>query len=112
MPVAGPALESSWELPQLESAQVALSAGRATEALALIEDHARRAPGSALREEGRALAVLSLLALGRHDDARAAASAFATLHPQSLFLPRVQRALALSSASSASSASSSSPPTP
>jgi len=98
--VASPALESSWELPQLESARAALSAGRAAEALALVEDHARRAPGSALREEGRALAVWSLVALGRHDEARAAATTFATLHPQSLFLPRVQRAVASLSPSS------------
>jgi hypothetical protein len=95
-PVATPALESSWELPQLEAARAALAAGDADKALTLVEDHARRAPGSALREEGRALAVLALVALGRRDEAQAAATAFATQHPQSLFLPRVRRAVASS----------------
>ena len=85
--------EVSWEVPQLESARAALAAGQPAEALRLVEDHARRAPGSALREEGRAIAVLALVALGRHDDAQAAATAFSAAHPQSLFLPRVRRAV-------------------
>lgn len=84
---------SSWELPQLESARAALSAGRAEEALAIVNDHARRAPTSPLREEGRALAVLALARLGRTEEAQVAAAAFVSLHPQSLFLPRVQRAV-------------------
>ena len=84
---------SSWELPQLESARAALSAGRAEEALDIVNDHARRAPTSPLREEGRALAVLALARLGRTEEAQVAAAAFVSLHPQSLFLPRVQRAV-------------------
>lgn len=97
-PVTTPSLDSSWELPQLESARTALAAGDAAQALTLVEDHARRAPGSALREEGRALEVLALVALGRRDEAQAAAAAFAARHPQSLFLPRVQRAVSSPSA--------------
>jgi hypothetical protein len=103
---ASPSLEMAWEVPQLESARAALAAGQPAEALGLVEDHARRAPGSALREEGRAIAVLALVALGRHDEAQSAATAFAAAHPQSLFLPRVRRAVASATSSTTPSPSS------
>jgi hypothetical protein len=92
-PMSKPAQPVSWEAPQLESARAALSAGEAQTALSLIEDHARRAPNGAMREERDALQVLALVRLDRHEEAQAAATAFFARYPTSLFGPRVQGAM-------------------
>lgn len=84
---------AAWELPLLEQARGALAAGRTDEALALVDDHQRRAPASALLEESTALRVIALSRAGRVDEAKVAASSFVQRWPKSLFGERVRQVL-------------------
>lgn len=64
-------------------ARRALAKGDAREALALLDDHATRFPKGTMIVDARALRVRSLCAIGRTDDARAAATALAAEFPES-----------------------------
>lgn len=77
----------------LELAHNALARGRADEALAALERHARRFPRGRLGEERDSMRVPTLVVLGRGDDARRAAERFHARYPHSLFAPVVQRAI-------------------
>lgn len=74
----------------LQRAQAAYARRRFSTALVALAEHARRFPDGHLAEEREALRVRSLLALGRRDDARSAATAFAARFPRSVLLPRVE----------------------
>jgi hypothetical protein len=65
----------------VRSAYQALRAGDATRSLALLDEHARRFPASALAEERDATRVLALCDLGRRDQARAAYDRYARTYP-------------------------------
>jgi hypothetical protein len=78
----------------LDGARSALAAGDAPRALSLLDEHARRFPRPQLGEEREALAIQSLVAAGRYDDARARAARFRTAAPNSLFLPAIDASLA------------------
>lgn len=77
----------------MESARAALAQRDATTCLNLLQQHAQRFPQGRLVEEREALTVLTLAALGRMEEARAAARAFTHAHPESLLLPAVQQAV-------------------
>ena len=64
-------------------ARRALAKGDAREALALLDDHATKFPKGTMTVDARALRVRSLCAIGRTDDARAAATALADEYPSS-----------------------------
>jgi hypothetical protein len=78
------------ELGTLREAHAALRAGRAADALALVD----AMKGSALGPERTATRVLALCALGRAD-ARGAAEKFLAEHPSSPLSPRVRAACAI-----------------
>ncbi|WP_437954182.1 hypothetical protein WME98_20415 [Sorangium sp. So ce296] len=77
----------------LGRADAALGAGRALEALDLLERHARRYPRGSSTEQREALAVRVLVVAGRRDEAAARAERFRTAFPDSLFLPSLDAAL-------------------
>jgi hypothetical protein len=62
-------------------------------ALRFLDEDARVHPDGALAEERDALRLQCLLALGRADDARAAARRFITAYPNTIHQPLVNRAL-------------------
>jgi len=80
----------------LESAQRELAAHRPSAALSLLDEHSRRFGRGALAEERSFARVLSLCALGRAEDARAAAAAFFVSWPSSPLLPRLRASCAVS----------------
>jgi hypothetical protein len=65
----------------LRAAHQALSAGDASRALRLLDEHAARFPASALEPERSAERVFALCAAGRVPAAHDAASAFLVSHP-------------------------------
>jgi hypothetical protein len=71
------------ELELMRAARTALREGRAREALALLERHARTYPSSTLAEERAATEVSALCALDRIDDAKREAAAFERRFPRS-----------------------------
>jgi hypothetical protein len=75
----------SVERSMIELARSALAHGRAADALAAIESHARRFRHGRLTEERESLRVAALAALGRSTQARAAAAEFHRAFPNSLF---------------------------
>ncbi len=77
----------------IDSARDALASGDASRALVLLGDHAHRFPKPQLGEEREALVIQSLVALGRYDEARAAAAKFRAASPGSLFLPAIEASL-------------------
>ncbi|AGP41855.1 RNA polymerase sigma factor [Sorangium cellulosum] len=77
----------------LGRADAALGAGRAMEALELLERHARRYPRGSSTEQREALAVRVLVVAGRRDEAAARAERFRAAFPDSLFLPSIDAAL-------------------
>jgi hypothetical protein len=79
----------------LEAAQRELASGRATSALSLLDEHAKRFPSGALGEERTAARVLSLCALGRTEEARRTATAFLEGSPRSPLIPRLRGSCAL-----------------
>ncbi len=72
----------------VRAAYVALRAGDASRALALVDEHARRHPASALSAERDATRVLALCALGQRDQARTALQRFKKSFPSSSQLAR------------------------
>ncbi|KYF70703.1 hypothetical protein BE17_49305 [Sorangium cellulosum] len=82
------------DISLLGRADAALGAGRATEALDLLERHARRYPHGPSTEQREALAVRVLLAAGRRTEAAARAERFRAAFPGSLLMPAVDAVLA------------------
>jgi outer membrane protein assembly factor BamD (BamD/ComL family) len=76
----------------LREARGALAAGDASRALALLDTHRARFPGSALAPEREAERVFALASAGRGDEARAAARAFLAAHPSGPLAARVRAA--------------------
>ena len=77
----------------LDVARGALARGEAAEALTAVDRHAREYPDGALVEEREALAIKSLVALGRRDEARARAQRFEQRFPNGLLLRTVKGAV-------------------
>jgi hypothetical protein len=82
----------------LADARAAMQSSDATRALELLDDHARRFAHGQLAEERDAMRVPALWHAGDRDAARRHADDFARRHPDSLFLPSVQRAVTDSAA--------------
>ncbi|WP_437656105.1 RNA polymerase sigma factor [Sorangium sp. So ce1182] len=81
------------EIGLLGRADAALGAGRATEALDLLERHARKYPHGPSTEQREALAVRVLLAAGRRTEAAARAERFRAAFPGSLLMPAIDAVL-------------------
>ncbi|WP_437622189.1 RNA polymerase sigma factor [Sorangium sp. So ce1151] len=81
------------DISLLGRADAALGAGRATEALDLLERHARKYPHGPSTEQREALAVRVLLAAGRRPEAAARAERFRAAFPGSLLMPAVDAVL-------------------
>ncbi len=79
------------ELRLVHAAQAHLRAGRAEQALASLSEHARLYPQGVLREERVAARVLALCALGRSEQARREADAFARGAPRSPYAGGLRR---------------------
>ena len=77
----------------IDTARGALVRGRAGDALAATDAHAKRFPHGALAEEREALAIQALVLQGNVDAARTRADAFRAKYPESIFLIAVDRAL-------------------
>jgi hypothetical protein len=77
----------------LEQARMALGAGKANAALALIEQHREEFPSTAFEEERALLSIRALLALGRTGEARVQANIFETHFPHGLLLQSLHSAL-------------------
>lgn len=78
----------------LERARVLLRDGDPSRALRLLDRHATRHPGGALREEALALTVRAHLAAGAHDVAQRAFDRLLAEYPTSLHRGSLRRALA------------------
>ncbi|MGZ3440932.1 MAG: hypothetical protein ACXVDD_15515, partial [Polyangia bacterium] len=77
----------------LADARAAMQASDAPRALALLDEHARRFAHGQLAEERDAMRVGAFWLAGDRDGARRRADEFARRHPDSLFLPSVERAV-------------------
>jgi len=82
------------EAALVRDAWLALSAKDPARALELVHDDERLHPDGPLAEERSALDILALAALGRIDDARAAATAFDARYPASVHHDLIARAIA------------------
>jgi RNA polymerase sigma-70 factor (ECF subfamily) len=82
-PAPAPVDTLAEETRVIGEARRALAKGDAREALALLDDHATKFPKGRMTVDARALRVGSLCAIGRTDDARAAAKALADEYPSS-----------------------------
>jgi hypothetical protein len=78
------------ETRALRSAIADLRDGHADRALAAIDAQENRFPSGALAEERAEARIVTLCALGRHEEARADASRFLRVHPHSLLAGRVR----------------------
>ena len=83
-----PALRGETEIQLLQRAQDALG-GSPARALALLDQHAARFPGAGLGQEREVIAIDALVRLGRAEEARARAAAFAARFPRSAHLRRL-----------------------
>lgn len=79
------------ELRVLEPARAAVARGEFAKAMRPIAEHARRFKEGRLAEEREALRVKALTGLGRIEEARRAAAAFASRFPRSPLLPVVSQ---------------------
>jgi hypothetical protein len=86
---AGPATVAA-EADLLRRADGALKAGNPSLALALLGEHLAKFPNGILIEEREAERIVVLCALGRTDEARAAAAEFRLARPRSPLLGRVR----------------------
>jgi hypothetical protein len=91
---AAPASTLDREMQLLKRAQVAQAAGRPTEALSILADHAKQFPNGKLAESREVARVLSLCQAGQTQASRAAAERFLASHPNSPFASRVRGACA------------------
>ncbi len=80
------------EVTLLKQANAELTAGHASRALALLDEHRRLYPRGALGEERDAARVLALCGAGRHSEGIAARGRFLQDHPASPQIARVQNA--------------------
>jgi hypothetical protein len=90
-PVAPSAPPTISEVALLEQARAALRAGDTAHALVLVEQDATLYPDGVLVEEREALAIETLIKLGRRDEAVAKWTKFATSYPHSNYHARLQR---------------------
>jgi hypothetical protein len=90
-----PTLSSSLseETAALDAARSVLRAGRVTEAIALLDDFARRFPSGLLQPEASAVRVEALLALGDHASAETVARALVATAPKTFAAHRVKAML-------------------
>jgi outer membrane protein assembly factor BamD (BamD/ComL family) len=79
------------ELRLVREAQAQLRAGQTERALASLAEHARLYPQGVLREERAAARVLALCSLGRGEQARVEAEAFARVAPRSPYAGGLRR---------------------
>jgi outer membrane protein assembly factor BamD (BamD/ComL family) len=86
------------EVEVLTRAHTALRGGSPDEALAALDEHARRFPKGALAEERSSERVLALCAAGRKAEAHVEGERFLRLHPRSFFAARVRGSCAAESA--------------
>jgi hypothetical protein len=94
-PVQAPAAPSvAEELQLLRAAEERFHAGAPAQALALLDDHARRFPRGVLAEERRASRILALCQLGQVAVATSEADTFVAQHPSSPFVEKVRHACA------------------
>jgi hypothetical protein len=86
-----PAATMNAELQLLRAARQDVMRGDYTAALAVIGQHRRRFENGTLVEEREALRIKSMVGLGRAREAQAAAAAFRTRFPHSVFLSTFER---------------------
>ncbi len=86
LPASG-ARDLAAERALLDRVQRALRAGDLVGAQRAIDTHARRFPDGILAEEREALAIKTLVAAGRREDAQKRAAAFRERFPDGLFQP-------------------------
>jgi len=89
----GPNGEVNAERLVLDEARTAFTRGDPEAALRAVEAHERAHPSGQLTEEREALAVRTLVALGRISAARERGARFAARYPGSMMLPAVEAAL-------------------
>jgi hypothetical protein len=80
------------ELELIRAARATLGSDPAR-ALALTQQHAQAYPGGALVQEREVLAIEALVRLGQATTARQRAEAFAAAHPESAYVPRLERSV-------------------
>lgn len=85
--------DTTEESALLSSAGLALSEGKATEALDVLALHERSYPRSPRVQLREALAIQALVQAGRRADARARAERFRAAFPHALFLPAIEAAV-------------------
>ncbi len=86
-----PASTLAEEQALVDRARAALSRGRAADAKAATDEHARRFPRGSLSEEREVLAIQALLGEGNREGAKARADRFRKAYPRSVFMPSVER---------------------
>ncbi len=91
---AAPALQTGAEAELIRRAQQALQAGDASQALALVNEHAQRFPNGALSEDRDVERVLALCGTGQQIEAATAGAAFLSAHPNSIFASRIRSSCA------------------
>jgi hypothetical protein len=77
----------------LDAARAALARGQAQDAIAAMEEHARRWPNGELAAEREVVLIQALVAAGRLPEARARAARFHQAFPKSIFAPAIDIAI-------------------
>jgi len=77
----------------LDVARAAIAHGQPQDAIAAMQEHARRWPNGALAEEREVVLIQALVAAGRGPEARARAARFYRTFPRSLLAPAVDAAI-------------------
>ena len=90
-PAPQPDVPTRSEADILTEAHEAMLGGKPERALALAADHARGYPNGTLAQEGKVIAIESLVALGRTEEARLRAAAFRATYPRSSHLARIDQ---------------------
>ncbi|WP_437484952.1 RNA polymerase sigma factor [Sorangium sp. So ce1014] len=85
--------DTTEESALLSSAGLALSEGKATEALDVLALHERNYPRSPRAQQREALAIQALVQAGRRADAGARAERFRAAFPDAMFLPAIEAAM-------------------
>jgi hypothetical protein len=93
-PQAPPTSTLDKEMQLLKRAQVAQAAGRPTEALSILAEHAKQFPNGKLAESREVARVVALCQAGQTQASRAAADRFLAARPNSPFASRVRGACA------------------
>ena len=79
------------QVEQLDRARVALGAGDAEKALALLASYEARFSHGALLEEAQVIRIEALFAAGRPEEAKRLTAAFASDHPDSPHIARIRQ---------------------